>query len=173
MSDLISRSEEEWKDIQGYEGLYQVSNLGNVKSLLNNRLLKPGKHSKGYLVVILCKNKKHKPFYVHRLVAQTFLENKDKCNQVNHIDGDKSNNNVCNLEWCNDYENKCHAYKNGLRKAEDVIEVEMCSMDGVVLKRFTSIMEAHRESGVNKGNISRCVKGKCKTAGGYIFRKVG
>ena len=101
-----------WKNIDGYEGLYQVSNLGRVKSLekfiydtINRtqhnkeRILKPGKSKTGYLQVILCKDRKIKTFSVHRLVAMTFLENPNNLETVHHIDEDKTNNKVSNLEW--------------------------------------------------------------------------
>lgn len=94
-----------WKDIEGYEGLYQVSNKGRVKSLNYKRTGKEGilsssPTSSGYLIVNLCKNKKQKPFYIHRLVAKAFLPNPNNLPQVNHKDENKENNTVYNLEWC-------------------------------------------------------------------------
>ena len=164
---------EEWKDIKGYEGLYQVSNMGRIKSLLKNIDLKPWKHKKGYLVVTLTKDKTHKHFYIHRIVAETFLENINSKNEVNHIDGNKKNNNVCNLQWCDDFENRNHAYINGLRKGASIIEVEMCDANGLSIKKYPSITEASRETGIKSGNISKCINGYKKTAGGYVWRKVG
>lgn len=108
--------EELWKDIEGFEGLYQVSNLGNVKSLKRNIILKPGivayKKTKenGYYIV----NLKSKPFYIHRLVAEAFIPNPENKPQINHIDCNKRNNNVKNLEWVTREENIQHAYKNNL-----------------------------------------------------------
>ena len=109
---IITMTEEIWKDIPGYEGLYQVSNFGRVKSLRrpygNNggiqwtkeRILSPGKDKDGYLQVNLhCNGKQHQR-KVHRLVAQAFLPNMDNLPMVNHKDEDKTNNNVDNLEWC-------------------------------------------------------------------------
>lgn len=115
-----------WKDIKGYEKLYQVSNLGRVKSLnhiasngsanilYKGRILKPfldGK--KNYLEVCLSKNNCKRKYLVHRLVAETFIENKLNKAEVNHKDGNKQNNCVDNLEWVSSKENKKHAYENG------------------------------------------------------------
>ena len=161
----------EWKPIAGYEGIYEISDNGEIKSLIKNRLLKPCIHKKGYLVVTLTKGNVHKHYYVHRLVAQAFIPNTDNKEQVNHIDGNKHNNYVENLEWCNNTENRTHAYKNGLRKMEEFIEVEMVSIDGKFIDKFPSISEASRRTGINIGNISRCCNGGCKTAGGYIFKR--
>lgn len=94
-----------WKDIEGYEGLYQVSNFGNVKSLNYNRsgkenILKPQKNENKYLHISLCKNKKQKTFLLHRLVALAFLKNPQNFPCINHKDENKENNHVDNLEWC-------------------------------------------------------------------------
>ena len=109
---------EEWKDIEGYEGLYQVSNLGNVRALKfyhsrnNIHLLKPTVNKYGYCVVGLHKDKKVKQYRVHRLVAIAFLPNPDNLPYVNHIDCDKTNNSLTNLEWCTQSENVKHGYDN-------------------------------------------------------------
>ena len=89
-----------WKDIKGYEGLYQISNFGNIKSLRTNKLVKAFKNTKGYCQVSLWNNNVKKMFVVHRLVAQEFIPNPNNLLQVNHKDEDKKNNNVDNLEWC-------------------------------------------------------------------------
>lgn len=116
-------SKEEWKDIQGYEGLYQVSNLGRVKSLEritkipNAKRIEKEKIRKlgtrnGYFVINLMKNNKRKSFQVHRLVAEAFIDNPQDKPFVNHIDYNKKNNNVYNLEWCTQKENVHHSIKN-------------------------------------------------------------
>ena len=104
---------EEWKSIPGYEGLYEISSYGRVKSLeisyvrkngvMDHKpeiILKPKNNGKGYSVVCLYKNKKHKYCLIHRLVAQTFIPNPDNLPMINHKDEDKTNNSVDNLEWC-------------------------------------------------------------------------
>lgn len=120
---------EEWKDIKDYEGLYQISNLGRVKSLVGwngkkyisrERVLEPTKRSDDRAtyqraIVKLVKDGKGKDYRVHRLVAQAFIPNPEKKPQVNHIDGNPLNNNVKNLEWVTDRENKLHAIENDLR----------------------------------------------------------
>lgn len=120
--------EEIWQDIKGYEGIYQISNLGKIKSIARDtsnvckqtRLLKPTKdRDRGYLIVTLCKNNKYKTVRVHRIVAETFIPNPENKSQVNHIDGNKLNNNVNNLEWCTASENIRHSWENGLSKISD------------------------------------------------------
>lgn len=111
--------EEIWKDIIGYEGLYQISNLGNVKSLPRkhspkNKILKPSLNNKGYLIIKLCKNKKHNQKKMHRLIASAFIPNPENKPQINHIDCVKTNNSIPNLEWCTAKENIVHAEKNKL-----------------------------------------------------------
>ena len=99
-----------WKDIKGYEGLYQISNLGNVKSLKNKIYLKPSIHKKGYLHCGLSKKGEKKQCFIHRLVAETFIDNPYKLPCVNHKDCNPKNNKIENLEWCTYKDN--NNYKN-------------------------------------------------------------
>jgi hypothetical protein len=105
---------EEWKDIQGYEGKYQISSFGRVRNIQKGNFLNPSPNYKGYLRVNLWKNGGYKTKVVHRLVCKAFLDNPDNKPQVNHIDGDKTNNKLQNLEWVTNDENKKHAVKLGL-----------------------------------------------------------
>ena len=113
--------EEEWRDIRSYEGLYQVSNLGNVKSF-NNRIKNKNPmilkqtidRKNGYLTVSLSKNGKKKIHRVHKLVASIFIDNPNNYPVINHKDGNKLNNCVDNLEWCTYKQNIIHSWKNGL-----------------------------------------------------------
>lgn len=104
-----------WRDVDGYDGKYQVSNFGRVKSFQRGeRILKPGLDYKGYPYVALWHGGKGKHTFVHRLVAEAFIPNPDNKPQVNHVDGDKANNHTDNLEWCTQSENTRHAYVTGL-----------------------------------------------------------
>lgn len=116
-----------WKDIEGYEGLYQVSNLGRVKSLertivrsdgqkrfLPEKILSCSLDDRGYVRAKMCRNNKHISKRVHRLVAETFIDNPDNKIEVNHKDGIKTNNKISNLEWATGYENLKHAHRNKL-----------------------------------------------------------
>lgn len=112
-----------WRDINNYEGLYQVSNYGRIKRLGNaknmkEKILRPIKHSRGYLRIGLHKNGFQKDYFIHRLVAQAFIINSINLPEVNHRDENKHNNKVCNLEWCSSKYNanygtrndRCHLY---------------------------------------------------------------
>ena len=163
---------EQWKPIKGYEGLYEVSNLGRVKSIPRNgtkkveRILKQYFDRYGYLYVALSKTtkKKHK---VHRLVTQTFIPNPKNKPQVNHINGDKTDNRVENLEWCTGSENQSHSINNGLRKTKKVIQY---NKKGELIKEWISPKEAKRVLNIDDSSIYKCCKGKRKTVNGYIWR---
>ena len=121
----MGRDIEEWKDIKGYEGLYQISNNGNVRSLdkyvnhsrkgkrlIKGKIMSATDNGKGYKIVGLKKEGKRRNHYIHRLVADAFIPNPDKKNCVNHIDYNRSNNNANNLEWCTTKENIHHSIGN-------------------------------------------------------------
>lgn len=174
---------EVWKDIQGYEGKYQVSNLGNVKSLNYNRtkkerILTPGKKTNGYLYVTLSKNGITKNFYVHKLVAYTFIENPENLPEVNHIDEDKTNNCVSNLEFCDRKYNINYGTRNErMLKTLKLIkskfapkEVLQFTKDGKFVNEYPSTKEAKRNTGIYQSNIVSCCNGRRNTAGGYIWK---
>ena len=163
--------EEIWKDIEGYEGLYQVSNLGNVKSLNYKRsgrekILNPDKSETGYLYVQLYKNKESKHFRVHRLVANTFIENTNNYPYVNHIDECKSNNNISNLEWCTPKYNINHG-SCIKRRAEKKRKQIYCLENDTMYK---SISECGRKLHLSIGNISSVLNKRRKQTKGYTFR---
>lgn len=174
---------EAWKFIQGYEGLYQVSSLGRIKSvarcrknngnsqtLMEERLLKQSKNNKGYCRVELCKDGARKPFSVHRLVADAFVINPLNKPEVNHIDEDKSNNKADNLEWCTTKENINHGEHNRKSSITRGYAIQALNDCGDLINEFPSMCEAQRQTGIPQQNISRCIYGKCKQAGGYIWR---
>ena len=166
--------EEEYKDIEGYEGLYQVSNIGNVKSLVNHKgkyrekLLKQSKDCNGYLQVNLYKNKTSKRFLVHRLVANAFIENPNNYPCINHKDENKQNNSVKNIEWCSYKYNTNFGTRNERARKAISKQVYQYSKDGVLISVFNSTKECQQQ-GFNKSHVSKCCNGKLKTHKGYIW----
>lgn len=186
---------ENWKDIKGYEGHYQVSNKGRVKSLpriwkgktkkgdikinhTKGKILKPytekGKRSniKDSLYVTLCKNNIKKRYYIHRLVAQEFIFNDNPLLkiEVNHKDGNRYNNNADNLEWVTKQQNIKHAFKNNLIKTQKAVN-QIDINTNQIINTFISESEACRVMGVSQGKIGRAIKrnGTCK---GYKWEYV-
>lgn len=116
--DPQSLADEIWADIEGYEGDYQISTYGRIKSFKNGReiIMRPLPTRNGYLNILLCKNGRHKNFSVHVLVGRAFIPNPDGKPELNHIDGEKFNCHVSNLEWSNRSENNKHAFQTGLNR---------------------------------------------------------
>ena len=165
-----------WRDVVGYEGLYQVSNLGRVKSLRGrsnhkNDIFLKIQTNKGYKRVSLCKNDVLKHYPLHRIVAEAFVPNIDNKPQVNHIDGDKSNNKASNLEWCTSRENRKHGIQIGLIKVKGK-RVNQYNLNGEFLKMWETLSSAAKECGVHTSHIASCCKGKFRQAGGYIWKYV-
>lgn len=165
---------EVWKDIDGYPN-YQVSNMGNVKSLNYNktgveRILKITKDKNGYLSVHLCKEGKVKYYLIHRLVASTFLDNPNNLPQVNHIDEDKTNNSVENLEFCTAEYNSNFGTRNERIGKTNSIPILQFSKTDELIKKWDSIADIKRELGFIQGNISTCCRGRKKTAYGYKWK---
>jgi len=158
-----------WKDIAGYEGLYQVSNLGRVKSLYRFIYLKFKKDKWGYPCVNLCKKKKTR-FFIHRLVAVAFIPNPGNKPEVNHKDGVKIRNFDTNLEWSTPLENTTHAIITGLRKYTKTALIYQYDINGTFIKSFNSIYEASKETGINDGNIWRCANNEIKHVDKFIWR---
>lgn len=162
--------EEIWKDIEGYEGYYMVSNLGNVKSLNykgtgKEGILKPKKDRYGYLQVGLSKDNEKKFYTVHRLVAQAFLDNSDNLPEVNHKDENKQNNHADNLEFCTSKYNANYGTRNE-KLSKPIVGVDRVT--GLIVE-FMSAHEAERKLGINNGSIIKCCQGKSKSAGGFVW----
>ena len=157
---------EVWKDVPGYEGLYQVSNLGNV--MRDGKKLSPGIGSHGYPSVVLSKGGKTKPYCVHRLVALSFIPNPNNFKCVNHKDENRNNNRVENLEWCS------YRYNNayGTRRVREITtksrQVEQLK-NGVLIKVWSSTRDAHKH-GFISGCISLCCNGKRGSQKGYEWQ---
>jgi hypothetical protein len=164
-----------WRDVVGWEGRYQVSNLGNIKSVKRNIILSPKNNHDGYLRIQLWKNNKALFVSIHRLVAEAFVENKENKPFVNHINGIKNDNILENLEWVTQQENVQHAWKNGLcggsLNGKHSKQVNQLDLNGNYIKTFPSTMEVERKLGIPHGQISSVCKKKKNhnTAGGFIW----
>lgn len=130
--------------------LYKISPCGQVYSVRNNKFLSTRDNGNGYLVVHLCYGEGRKVRYIHRLVAETYLLNLEDKPQVNHIDGDKNNNHLSNLEWCTQSENMLHAFKNGLncKKGEKSSKAKLTEIDVKFIRYWSSV-------GYKTGDLSR------------------
>lgn len=167
-------SSEVWKTITGFPN-YKVSNFGRVKSLNYNgtkqeKILKPQKTKKGYLRVGLYYNNKYCMKAIHRLVALAFIPNPTNQPQVNHVDGNKENNAVKNLEWCSNKYNQIHSIKIGLRRFNKVSQYDK---NGVFLKQWEKAIDASQELKIDLSHIGQACRGERKTAGGYIWKYEG
>lgn len=158
MQNLDNKKMKEiWKHINGYED-YMVSNLGRVKSLKRGKekILVPGELRKGYLGLNLCKNGSQKSFKIHRLVAEAFLDNPDNLPQVNHIDQNKQNNRVDNLEWCDNTYNIRYSWAQKIG----------CFRNGKLIKVYNAMQDAMKD-GFFKSAICKCCQGKRNHHHGY------
>lgn len=166
---------EQWKDIKGYEGLYQVSNLGRIKSFraynsytkkyyYREKILKNKIDTNGYPMICLCKDNK-KYIRIHKLVAETFIPNINNYPIINHKDENKQNNNVNNLEWCTYLYNNNYGNKN-IKISKPIIQYDL---NKNIIKEYKSIMEASRELKINHSGIIQALKRKNKTGYGFIW----
>lgn len=186
---------ETWKQVVGYEGLYEVSNLGRVRSVdreivaerggkpfrykMKGRIIEPQERNHGYLSVCLYGkesiNKRFRQMSVHRMVAEAFLPNPNGYSEVNHLDENKQNNVLSNLEWCNHKQN-CHYGTAIERRAEKFRNgpkskaVEQLDMNGNYIRTFPSMAEAKRLCGFEQSNIYYAIHGKYEQAYGYKWR---
>lgn len=165
--------DERWKAIKDYEGLYEVSNKGNIRRICKKysegRPVKLQTDKDGYKRVCLCKDNKRKTWIVHRLVADAFIPNPNCFPAVNHKDENKENNNINNLEWCTvRYNNSYHdgAIKRAAKRCKPIKAIK----SGIELK-FNSIKDASASLNISHGDISGCLHGAYgrKTCKGYSF----
>ena len=170
---------EVWKDVDEFDGVYQISNFGRLKSVertvkhpkgecvIKGKFLSEVVNKKGYIEYQITYNSKHYGRKAHRLVANAFIPNPQNLPQVNHIDGDKTNNKASNLEWCTNRHNVIHAYENQLHKTRPIIQFDL---DGNEIKKWKSAGEIQRELGLRRSHIHEACKGKRKTFHGYVWK---
>lgn len=182
---------EEWRPIKGHTG-YEVSNFGRIRSLprkiqrttlgkdtsfivsgkiLKNRATRVSRDNFYTYVQLKDKNGKWVNHSVHRLVANAFIPNPDNLPFVNHKDENGRNNVVSNLEWCTNIYNINYGSAQERRASKQRKIVMQFSVDGDFIQEFASMCEAEKRTGIDKGSISNCARSRCKTAGGYIWRK--
>lgn len=154
-----------WKDIEGYEDLYEVSDEGRIRNKNTGRILKLDINRYGYLQIKLYKEGSRQWLSVHRLVAKAFIPNPNNYPEVDHIDKNRSNANVDNLRWVNHQENIDHSKSRA---------VNQYTLDGHYVATYKSTYEAHRQTGVHQGNIVQCCLGNpnYSHAGGFIWKYV-
>lgn len=172
--------DEQWKPVVGFEGFYEVSNLGRVRSLdrvtvygngvkriFTGRILTPCDAGKGYRNVMLQANGKRSTPRVCRVVAKAWIPNPDDLPQVNHKDEDKTNDAVDNLEWCSAVYNT--NYGTGIERRASKIrrKVNQYDLNGCLIKEWDSISEASQNLGIDNSHITRCCKGRLKQTGGF------
>lgn len=167
-----------WKPIIGYEGLYEISNFARVKRLRRYKsnhskmqfipecILKQTIMNNGYLSVGISLNCKRKCFLVHRLLAIHFIPNPNNYSYINHIDGNKLNNNLDNLEWCTQQYNVIHSYNNNLNKRKK--KVNQYDLNGNFIKTWDSVTEAQKY--YKNSSISAVCLNKRKSASGFIWK---
>lgn len=166
----------EWRDVKGYEGLYQVSKTGLVRSVdrittgnrsrkIKGKILRPGTNGFGYLVVALCKDGKARTKRVHRLVATAFIPCENENLYINHKDGNPQNNNVSNLEWCTQKENVQHAYDTGLNPSTGILTASQIEYIQSVYKPYSREFGTgglSRKLGVHQSVVWNALHGKRK-----------
>jgi len=175
-----------WKDVVGYEGIYEVSSVGSIRTKIGKvtsnaryknriwkqRVLKLKTDKQGYKRVSLYKEGKSKDFLVHRIVAKAFIENPSNFNIINHKDGVSSNNHVSNLEWCDSYMNNNHAFDNNLIKTGSKIILE--DLNTGELHRFRSMVKASEFLGKKQEYVcQKLLKGKHEFQGYRCYRSIG
>lgn len=184
--DLKDLKNEIWKDIEGYEGLYQVSSLGRIKSfdriikykiknkiityLKKGRIMKPHNNGRDYLNIQFKDGNIRKHLYIHIIVAKAFIPNPYNLEQVNHKNFNKTDNRVENLEWCTQAYNNTYGTRIQRVKEKMSKPVYQYSLDGKFIKKYNSLQEASKINKCSMGNISQCCLGNYKQSHGFIWK---
>lgn len=171
------KQQEIWKDIDGYDGLYQISNFGRVMSLPRNgtiktyRILSNNSYNNGYQIITLSKNGKRKTHFVHRLVAQAFIPNPEKKLQINHKNEIKNDNRAENLEWCDSKYNINYGTRTEKSAKKHSRAICMFDKNGNYITTYESGIDAFKQTGISRYHINSCCRKKYgrKTAGGYVW----
>jgi hypothetical protein len=167
---------EMWRDVVGYEGLYEVSDAGSIRNAHTKKIKKPYINRCGYKKVQLRKNGSSKNHYIHRLVALSFICNPDNLKEINHKDENKLNNNADNLEWCTrsynvNYGLRIEKFRLSMRNNPSVSkEIKAYDENGLEIFSFPSASEAGRVTGIPATTIRSCAIGNLKRAGGLVWR---
>ena len=185
--DLEDLANEDWLNIYGYDGLYQISNYGRIKSLCKYKsrtikIMKPYKDKNGRYVIKLCKENVYKHFYVHRLVGLYFISNPDNKPEINHktpVTKSLCDNRYTELEWCTSSENTQYSiycgnhycpsrdkFGDNNHRSKAIVQL---TLEGDFIKRWSNAREIDRELKIDYRYVSRCCTHKCKSAKGYIF----
>lgn len=193
LKPIFFMENEIWEDVPEYEGFYQVSNLGRVKSLerkrkqsfgkiaiVRERFLKSKMDKDGYLIYVLSKFGGTKSYRLHKIVAKAFLTNPNPLifNQINHIDGNKLNNCPENLEWCDCTHNNREAVRIGLKGGKpykpriDSTPIRQYDKEGNIIKIYENLAQATRENSITKTAICNCLNGRSKSSGGFVWEYV-
>lgn len=163
--------EDTWKNIKRYEGLYMVSDSGKVRNVRSGRILKQGISKRGYSVVVLYKQGKPHTVTCHRLVASAFIPNPHNYGDVNHIDSNRINNHVSNLEWVNRSMNLKHGFKHGDINPPDTSKpIIQCDLDGIELQEFESVKEAALKTNSDSSHISKVLNGRLTKTNGFKWK---
>ena len=150
---------------------YEVSNLGKVRNIKSGIIIKPWLDKYGYLRHCLYGRDKRKILLLHRIIATAFIDNPKGKPCVNHIDENKLNNDLSNLEWCTVRENIIHGTRTKRAAEKHFKKVIQLDLNDNILNEFESMVQAEQETGVSANNISHCCNGKRKSSGGYKWRK--